>query len=406
MSKKLSEIRDSSPNSIFTGRHSPIVHKRRAISLGAVVLGLVIVVAAVAVIFIELPPPKQVTINLPGGSTTSSTTGVAAACTGLSASVITLNFADGLAGGSSTPTTVKIVPDAGVVVGGQPASGKTALETVTISSGTGNTANQYPCGAGLSVYEVLSGSETMYWHTIAPGATPSQIQGKNFPALNLLTFAAPTLKFLVLDDAGNSYTSGTSIANFSAKTGNTANNFWLNEATITFTVTITNTVANSGFASSYDPINLQNWCSGLLMKENGTTTNTVGVTGFPTSGGALTVGSTRYWQATIPDGFSSGVANPILSGSFANTGFTTNCASYSAGSGGLSSQKQAGSNTGGVWTFKFSVSKGSMAHGNTLVLTPSAFEYYDPAYALSNSASGGTTAAQYASAFFHLKIGA
>ena len=407
--KTLSDNRESSPT-ILQGKHSPITERQRRgiASLAVVVISLVVVVGAVTVIFVEFPPKAGTTVVVPiGGQTTSTGTGVTpSSCSGMSAGKIALNFGDLLVGGSTSPTTVKIIPDAGAVVGGVSYSGKTASESVTISSGTGTTTNQYPCGTGLSVYTVLSGSQNAYWHITAPGATQAQIQGGQWPAINLFTIASPTLLITVTDDKGNSYTSGTTVANFTNSGHCTTNNKCLGESSITFTVTITNTASNSGYMSSYDPTFNQNWCSAILMKENGSNPDIIGVSGFPANYGTITVGSTRYWQATLPDGISIGAQNVITSNSFAAMGFTTTCSQYSMGQGGLSTQKQAGSNVGGSVTLKITVTQGSLVHGNTLVLTPSIFEYYDPVYAFSNSASGGTNAVQFTSAYFHLKLAA
>ncbi|MDE2040542.1 MAG: hypothetical protein KGJ45_11090 [Elusimicrobia bacterium] len=375
----------------------------RAISAVGVVIVLLLIIVAGAAIYYAIPPGTAVgpvTIK-----TTTTGTGPATNPNNVPGKIQFI-INNPFSGATATPTTFKIYPASGSVVGGQTFGGKTPSETVSISSGSGTTADMYAPGTVLNVYEVLSGSETMYWQEVAPGVTPAMQAQGTAAQMNLGDPATPTVKITVVDDHGNSYVSGTSIANFTSSGHCTSNNFCLGETSITFTVTITTTSANSGYFSTFDPINNQNWCAAVQMKENGTDPNIIGVSGFPNSYGAFTVGSTRYWQETIPDGASTSTSNLITGGAFESAAEPNTCSQYTNASGGISTQTQGGQIVGGSVTYKFTATQGSLAHGNVLVLTPSVYQSYDPVYAAQNSGSGGATVAQLANAYFHLKIGA
>jgi len=389
----------ASPNIQPNKLKERLSHKRPAVGLGATIIVIVVIMVAVVAVFEYFPPSSQSVIPLPGQGTASSSVN-----SGNVAGKIQFVITNPLSGAAATPTTFKVYPAAGSVIGGQTYGGLTASETITISGGTGTSALIYPPGTVLNVYELLSSSQTMYWKVIAPGVTSAQ-QGYGTAAqVAMPEPVLPTITIQVTDNKGNAYTGGTSIANFTAVGHCTTNNFCLGETSIGFTVNVIDTVANTGYISSYDPINSQNWCAALQVKESGTNVNLVSITGFPTTYGAFTVGTIRYWQGALPDGLDvkNGLSNIIQQNYFGNP----TCAQYSTATGSLSTQLQGQTNVGGTATQTFTINEGSFGtHGNTATETLQVYTYYDLGYAAQNAGNGGVTAATLGSSFA-LKLGA
>lgn len=354
---------------------------------------LVVIVLAVVMIFAYFPPQKQATVQ-----TTTTAQGVTP---GNVAGLIAFVVSNPLSGTSASPTTFRIYPASGSVVGGQTYGGKVPSESVTISSGTGTTAQSYTPGITLYILGELSGSQNIMWKVTAPGVTTLQAAYGTAAQVSLALPAAPTLSLSITDDKGNVYKSGSSI-NFTdsdtdsdCAADSSPAGFCVGETSVTLTLTITNIVANTGYISSYDPINAQDWCSALVATEGGTDVNKIGVSGFPSTYGAFNVGTIRNWQTTLPDGFSPTAINPILPNNFADTA----CSTYSTATGGLSTQTQGSTNVGGTVIQKFVIKQNSLGVGDSLTLSFQPWLYYDPVYSATNSGNGGATAATSGSPF-------
>lgn len=358
-------------------------HSRRAVGLASV-LAVVLIIALGAAVIYEVVPGVRTSVggmaaNITNTNTNTSTgTGTLA---GLVAGKIQFNVQDPLAGAAGTTQAITVYPAAGTVIGGVTYSGGTASDTLTASSGSATTTQFYPPGATLYVKVSLTNYETEYLKVTSPGVTPAmQAQGTAAP-VTLVEPKLPTIVMTLTDDKGNTYASNGNKINFTSSGTCTSGDNCLGENSITLTLTITNTAANTGYISTHDPLNNVNWCTLAQAVEGGTSVNKMTVSGFPTSYGAFTVGSTRYWQTTIPDGMATS-GNTIQSNYFNNPA----CGgSATIATGGLSTQTVGTTHVGGTTSFSFVIGKGSLAHGNTLTLTVNLYSYGDPAYAAQNS---------------------
>ena len=108
----------------------------------------------------------------------------------------------------------------------------------------------------------------------------------------------------------------------------------------------------------------------------------------------FSVGSVRYLETTLPDGYVIG------SGIQPNTFNNPACGgALSIASGGITEQVIGASTYGGSISFGFTAGAGSLAHGNTIVDTVKIWEYASPTYAQSNSGVQSPSAVQLGSSF-------
>lgn len=364
-------------------------HSRKGISAAFAVIVVILILVISASAYLYYPPTKQQAVTVTTHDSTQPPPGNVA---GKIQFVIT----NVLTGATSTPTTFKVYPAAGSTVAGVTYGGKTPSETVTISSGTGTTGDVYAPGTVLNIYGVLSGAATMYWQITAPGVTQTQQAYGTAAQLGLSMITTPTLSMSVTDDKGNVYATGKAM-NFtntdndgdSCATDFVSSGYCVGETSVSLTMTITNTAANTGFLSSYDPLNNQNWCSAMVVTESGTDANEISVSGFPSTYGSYTTGTTRHWMTTLPDGFQASAYNPIAANTFVNP----TCAAYTTATGGLSVETQGSTNVGGSVVIHFTVTQNGQDVGDTQTLSFQPWLYFDLATAFSNGGNGGATAA-------------
>jgi hypothetical protein len=364
--------------------------KHRAISAAAAGLIIVLILVVAASAYVWYPPQQSVKTQ------TVSQTGTYTAPAGNVAGKIQFVITNILTGATASPSSFKIYPAAGSTVAGVTYGGKTASETVAISSGTGTTGDVYAPGTLLNVYGLLSGSATTWWQVTAPGVTQAQAGYGTAAQLGLAMVTTPTYSMSVTDDKGNVYATGKAI-NFT-NTDNDADTcaidfaslgYCVGETSVSLTMTITNTAANTGFLSSYDPLNNQNWCQAMVITESGTDANEISVSGFPSAYGSYTTGTVRHWMTALPDGYQASAYNPIAPNTFADQ----SCAAYSTATGGISVQTQGSQNVGGSVVIHFTITQNGQDVGDTQTLSFQPWLYFDLANAFNNGGNGGATAA-------------
>ncbi|RLI46918.1 hypothetical protein DRO69_02000 [Candidatus Bathyarchaeota archaeon] len=174
--------------------------------------------------------------------------------------ILRLSVIDKFAGSVVTGATVKIY------------DGQTLLETATDNNdGTYDTALTYPSGKELNVY--VAKSTAKMWKTITvPYMTEADAAAATVNTVNLDFFTRSSLTMTVIDGDGNSYSNGGSINKTSGGTPG--------KSLITLTVSLYVSSDNTGFISSYDPINQLNWYPLLTAKTTGTNYENVVVSGF------------------------------------------------------------------------------------------------------------------------------
>ncbi|MDE1854413.1 MAG: hypothetical protein KGI38_11800 [Thaumarchaeota archaeon] len=305
---------------------------------------------------------------------------------------IAIQVNDPLAGSGNNAPTLAIYPQSSVVVGGVTYGPSQIIESPTVTSaGVATTAAFYPPGAQLIGKLTLSNYETEYWKFTYPGASASQVQGGQWPTVILYQPKLATITISLTDGSGNTYASAGNDINFTNSGACTSGNNCLGVSSTTLTVTITNTVANTGYISTFDPQNNVNWCLAGSFKEGTSgSPNKATYSGMPVG---FTVGSQRFYATNLNGGFGSVPAGANFTPQ--NSGCNTNNIS----SGGLTEQTVGTTTNGGSLSFKFTAGVGSLTHGNTIVDSIQVWEYADLTYAAANSGVFSPSAVQLGSTF-------
>ena len=343
------------------------MHTRRGAS-NATILGVLLLIVLVAFAYQD----GYLSLSVQHSPSTPANT------SGNVAGKIQFDIQDLLAGGGQA-ATVSVYPQKGTQIGGITYSGLTKSDTGTASSaGTFTTNLEYPVGAMLNVEVTLTNYVSEWFQVQSTGVTPAaQAQGTAAQS-NLFITKLGTFSISVVDDQGNSYTSGTSVGNFTKSGKCPTNNFCLGESTINFAVTIRNTVANTGYFTTQDPLTGHSWGDVLEFSTTGSSVTVGAMTSY-------TRGSDTYWVTPIPDGISNGEANV----------------------GGISMQTINSANIGGVYSFNLAVSKGTLSAGSSQSMTIQQEIYADIGYFQANSGSWNPSATTTgAASSFTLKLAA
>lgn len=362
---------------------SPKSKSRRAASATSIAIIVLLLAVIVSAIYVAFPGPSQeaahsVTCNgvLNAGSCTSTSSSSSVNPNNV-AGKIQFNINDLLASGGQQGV-VSVYPASGTQISGTTFSGNTKSDSGTASAAGVYTTNlEYPVGAMLNVEVTLTNYVSQWFSVQSPGVTAAaQAQG-TAAQVNLFITKLGTFSITVQDDQGNSYTSGTTIGNFTKSGHCTTNNDCLGETSINFLITVRNTAANTGYATSIDAPTGNTWGDALEIYTTGSSVNVPGLTSYTRS-------SDTYWVAPIPDGISGGQAV----------------------AGGASMQTINSVNVGGVYTFSLTVSKGSLAAGSTQSFVIEQQLYADIGYFTSHSASWNPSATTTGAPSFTLKVGA
>ena len=232
---------------------------------------------------------------------------------------------DPVAGSAVSSATVKIY------------QGTVLKESLTTdSTGKATSTLPYKSGTVLS-FEIINGN-SKEWKTITvPYMSPQDAQSLTTNFIDLPFFTLGTYSIKVMDQFGNVYASGGTI-NFTA----------LGADTITLTISVYNSQDNTGYVSSYDPINKVNWYAYLLASTSGTS---VSVTGFEKS---VQRGTTTYYMVHVPD---DGLTRQLVGQQYVKPG---------------------------TWSYSITINKGSLAAGSTQSFTITLWAYFDPNYFANN----------------------
>ena len=224
------------------------------------------------------------------------------------------------------------------------------VETLTTSSSGAATSNEaYPSGTSLILKVSGTGLVTEWVPVTVPQmlAASAQTQSVNRITVNDVAIGTPSVQ-IVYSGNGNNYAGRT--FNFSA----------IGVTSATFTVTIYNTAANSGWIDSFDSVNNQN---SYMISSLSTAGSSVSVTGAQQSVGR---GGSTYYLNQINSGYSNGAAT----------------------AGGFSTYTSGGQTIGGVYSYTITVGVGSLTHGNSQSFTLQLYKNADPSLYASQGTFG------------------
>jgi len=214
---------------------------------------------------------------------------------------------------------------AGAVVSGTPtidiydSDGFTPIETVTIGSGTGDSALPYESGRVL-YFRYESTNDKMWWKQTVPKQNPQDAEALTRNTMRLDAFSIGT------------YTSDTLIHGATSIDDAGEYNFTTSGSVMSFTYTLANSGSdNTGLISSYDPVYDMKWSPVVYVTFSGTNYETVLVYGFDYD---YTLGTTHY-VASEADSYALTIhkkANQFLSAGTWDITFTLDGTGYSGSS--------------------------------------------------------------------------
>ena len=210
----------------------------------------------------------------------------------------------------------------GSVIGGTPtilmydSDGFTQLESLTIGTGTADSALPYESGRVLHFrYEATN--DKQWWKVTVPKQNPQDAEALTRNTIQLDTFAIGT------------YTSDTLIHGATSIADAGEYNFTTSGNVMSFTYSLANSGAdNTGLISSYDPEYDMKWSPVVYITFSGTNYETVLVYGFDYD---YTLGTTHY-VASIADPYALTIhkkANQFLSAGTWDITFTLDGTGYS-----------------------------------------------------------------------------
>jgi len=189
-------------------------------------------------------------------------------------------------------TVVLMNKYAGEVIGGTPtidvydSDGFTKLESITIGSGTADTALPYPSGKVL-YFRYEATNDKVWWKQTVPRQNPQDAEALTRNTMKLDAFAIGT------------YTTDTLVHGVTSIADAGEYNFTASGTTMAFTYTLANSGSdNTGLISSYDPQYDMKWCPVVYVTFSGTNYETVLVYGFDYD---YTLGTTHYVASEADD---------------------------------------------------------------------------------------------------------
>jgi hypothetical protein len=232
---------------------------------------------------------------------------------------------DPIAGSAVASATVKVY------------EGQTLKESLTTGSdGTVTTTLPYPSDAVLNIY-VVSGSSKIWKTVTVPKMSTQDAESLTTNYVSIETFTLGTYSIKITDQFGNTYASGGTL-NFTT----------LGAETVSLTVTIYNSADNTGYISSFDPINNVNWQAWLVASTGG---SSVTYTGAERN---VQRGTTTYYLNHIAD---DGLIRQKVGNSYVKQGVTS---------------------------VTITVGKGSLTAGSSQAFTYTLYGYFDADYFATN----------------------
>jgi len=226
------------------------------------------------------------------------------------------------------------------------------METLTTdSSGQATTAMSYKSGSIIYAY-VESGNTKLWQKITVPYMSQYDAQASSVNPVTIQAFTLGTYVIKVMDQFGNVYSSGGTL-NFTT----------LGTNTVSLTIQIYNTQDNTGYKSSYDPLNKVHWDA--VARLYATNPDFV-VSGLTNS---VDRGTTTYWLQQVPD---QSLTRQKVGDQYTSTG---------------------------VYTFTVTINKGGLSSTQTLNID--LMGYFDPNYFAQNGIGSN---AQVSLATFTLNI--
>lgn len=205
------------------------------------------------------------------------------------------------------------------------------METLTTdSSGQATTAMSYKSGSIIYVF-VESGSTKLWQKVTVPYMSQYDAQASAYNPVTIQAFTLGTYVIKVMDQFGNVYSSG-----------GTLNFTQLGTNTVSLTIQIYNTQDNTGYKSSYDPLNKVHWDAVARLYADNPDFVVSGLTN------SVDRGTTTYWLQVVPD---QALTRQKVGDQYTSTG---------------------------VYTFTVTINKGGLT--STQVLNIDLMGYFDPAY--------------------------
>ena len=221
-------------------------------------------------------------------------------------------------------------------------SAKVLKESLTAdANGTAISALPYASGTILNVKVSASGYVTRFIPVTVPKMNQIDAQSSPYNFVSLETRNIGTYVIKAYDQFGNSYNSNDRI-NFTA----------LGTNSITLQISIINTEDNSGWISSYDPINGVNLKAVLVSSTDGTD---VTVTG---AGSSVTRGSMTYWMTAVND---DAMTKQLVGNTYVKSGVTS---------------------------MTITIGKGALTTNETQDFVFNLYGYFDPSYFAQNGIGG------------------
>jgi len=245
------------------------------------------------------------------------------------------------------PLAGAAVASANIYIYGQDKVLKESL--TTDSAGTATSVLPYQSGSVINVKVVKSGYVTRWFAVAVPKMSPADAQSLTSNFVPLQTFQIGSYTIKVTDQFGNSYSTGSTL-NFTALGANT----------VSVTLTIYNTKDNSGYISSFDPINNINLNAVMLTSTSGSSVTVQG------AGASVVRGTTTYWITVLND---DGLTRQLVGNQYVKPG---------------------------VASVTITFGKGSLAAGSSQTFTFNLQVYFDQSYFAANGI-GGPDAASLAS---------
>lgn len=165
------------------------------------------------------------------------------------------------------------------------------------SAGVLTTSNFYSPGTNLNVLVVKSNTK-QYFTVTVPSISSIQSQSQVY-AITLNYWTLGTYSIIMTDNLGNTYSTGgcfnmSTLAGSTAQCGGSGAAAKPGTTPATLTITAYDSVTNTGYTSSYDPINNVNWYGALIIQDAGK----VSITGY---GQSFQRGTNTSYYTRIPD---------------------------------------------------------------------------------------------------------
>ena len=165
--------------------------------------------------------------------------------------------------------------------------GPTLQESLTTdATGIATSALSYKSGEQLYIHVVKGNAEL--WKTVeVPYMSPADAESLTVNPVNIQFYTLGTYTIKIMDSDGNAYTSGGTL-NFTT----------LGKDVVTLTITVYNTVDNSGYISSYNPVLGEARNAYIVLELSGTNFDKVSIQGLPAK---KDLAATSYYWIQVPD---------------------------------------------------------------------------------------------------------